>query len=145
MSFNVSGAYHALPSENTVTTANDTTNLTMTDFFKLMIAQLKNQNMLNPTDSSEFIGQMAQFSTLSKMEEMSAFNKLSYAVSLIGKDVKVTSKDESGQIATGSGTVDSVYYDGSDSYVAIDGAYYLAGDVYSVSGIAADSSADSGT
>jgi len=145
MSVNVNGTYNTSSLSNTVTTANDTTNLTMTDFFKLMVAQLKNQNMLDPADSSEFIGQMAQFSTLSEMHEMSAFNKLSYAVSLIGKDVKVTSTDESGYTTTGSGTVDSVYYDGDDSYVVIDGNSYLSGDVYAISGIAADSSADIGT
>jgi flagellar basal-body rod modification protein FlgD len=33
-------------------------------FLQLLVAQLRNQDPLNPTDSSEFMSQMAQFSQL---------------------------------------------------------------------------------
>ena len=38
--------------------------LGMQDFIKLLVAQLQNQDMLNPMDNTEFISQMATFSTL---------------------------------------------------------------------------------
>ncbi len=36
-------------------------------FLKLLVAQLKNQDPMNPTDSSQFMGELAQFSTLQEV------------------------------------------------------------------------------
>lgn len=49
--------------------------LGQSDFLTLMIAQFRNQDPLKPTDSGEFIGQMAQFSTVSGITEMNASMK----------------------------------------------------------------------
>jgi len=40
------------------------------DFFKLMIAQLQHQDPFKPEDNSEFIAQMAQFSSLEGIEQL---------------------------------------------------------------------------
>jgi len=40
------------------------------EFFKLMVAQLQNQDPLKPLESNEFIGQMAQFSVVNGVQEM---------------------------------------------------------------------------
>jgi flagellar basal-body rod modification protein FlgD len=81
------------------------------DFLKLMVAQLKYQDPLKPSDQSQFMSQMAQFSTVeginnmqSTLESMSQSNTLSQGVSLIGKDVTYLATDGT----TGSGTADSV-------------------------------------
>ena len=37
------------------------------DFLTLLVAQLKNQDPLNPTDSVQFLTQLAQFSELEQM------------------------------------------------------------------------------
>ncbi|HVO00347.1 MAG TPA: flagellar hook capping FlgD N-terminal domain-containing protein [Steroidobacteraceae bacterium] len=44
--------------------------LTPADFLTLMTAQLKNQDPLNPTDSNEFLSQLAQLSTVSGITSM---------------------------------------------------------------------------
>ena len=36
-------------------------------FLQLLVAQIKNQNPLNPTDSVQFVSQLAQFSQLEQM------------------------------------------------------------------------------
>jgi len=36
-------------------------------FLTLLVAQLKNQDPMNPTDSSQFMGELAQFSTLQEV------------------------------------------------------------------------------
>ncbi len=69
------------------------------DFLNLLVAQLKNQDPLNPADSTEFTAQLAQFSSLEQLsninenlEYLQGFQNSinnSQAVSFIGKDVKV--------------------------------------------------------
>lgn len=41
------------------------------EFMELMLAQLKNQNPLEPQDNGEFIAQLAQFSSLEEMQKLS--------------------------------------------------------------------------
>ena len=40
-------------------------------FLKLLVAQLRNQNPLNPQDGTQFVSQLAQFSTLEQTAQMS--------------------------------------------------------------------------
>jgi flagellar basal-body rod modification protein FlgD len=81
------------------------------DFLKLLVGQLKNQDPLNPTNDTEFIGQMAQFSQLEQTQNMASANaelvlqqRGSRAVGLLGKTV--THPDASG--APRSGVVERV-------------------------------------
>ena len=74
--------------------ANDT--LGKDAFLKLLIAELSNQDPLNPMEDREFISQMATFSSLEQMqnmnktlESMAEANKFS-AVQYIGKAVAFT-------------------------------------------------------
>lgn len=76
-------------------------------FLKLLIAELSNQDPLNPMEDREFISQMATFSSLEQMqnmnktlEGMAESNKFS-AVSYIGKAVAFTkgSGEDSEQVA----------------------------------------------
>ena len=43
--------------------------LTQADFLALMTAQLKNQDPTKPVDNTEYVAQMAQFSTVSGIAE----------------------------------------------------------------------------
>ncbi len=101
----------ASPTANTNTTTNDAAKAATVDydaFLKLLVAQLKNQDPTNPTDSAEFMAQLASFSTVeqgikmnTKLDSMITSLALTQADGLIGKTV--TSSD--GKI---SGVVDSV-------------------------------------
>lgn len=48
--------------------ANNSNNLGQQDFLKLMITQFRNQDPTQPTDSTQFLGQLAQFSTVSGIQ-----------------------------------------------------------------------------
>lgn len=71
------------------------------DFLKLMVAQLKYQNPLSPSEDLDFIAQTAQFNALeqmtnlnSKITELIYSNKLSYSNSLIGKEINWIGKND---------------------------------------------------
>lgn len=89
------------------------------DFLRILVAQLSNQDPMKPMQDTEFIGQMAQFSSLEQMTNMNGTmnqflsNQLQSSMTdyahLIGKSVEWTENNEKL-----SGTVDAVVYkDGS--------------------------------
>jgi flagellar hook assembly protein FlgD len=64
------------------------------DFMKLIIAQMRNQNPLEPQKDSDFMAQMAQFEALNQMKAVAegmkvlqAVNELSSAAGMLGKNV----------------------------------------------------------
>jgi flagellar basal-body rod modification protein FlgD len=63
------------------------------DFLKLLVGQLQHQNPLDPIKDEDFMGQMAQFSTLEQITNMGASSERSSAVGLIGHDVTYTSPE----------------------------------------------------
>ncbi|MFW5901419.1 MAG: flagellar hook assembly protein FlgD [Thermodesulfobacteriota bacterium] len=68
-----------------------------TDFLKLLVTQLENQDPLNPSDPTEFTAQLAQYSSLEQLtnindsmetfDSMQAESERLSALSLIGKNV----------------------------------------------------------
>jgi flagellar basal-body rod modification protein FlgD len=63
-------------STSTQTTTSSTTKVDKNIFLELLVAQLRNQDPLNPADGTEFVGQLAQFqqleSTLNMGQEVTA-------------------------------------------------------------------------
>jgi flagellar basal-body rod modification protein FlgD len=75
-------------------------------FLKLFVAQLQHQDPMNPMEDSDFMGQMASFSTLEQVTNMASANEamaanlhLSQSVGLIGRTV--TWMDEADVAHTG--------------------------------------------
>lgn len=70
------------------------------DFLKLLITQMENQDPTSPMENTEFIAQMAQFSSLEQMTNMSSsFEKMATyitqnnATSALGKTVELNIGD----------------------------------------------------
>ncbi len=86
------------------------------DYMKLLIVQLQNQNPLEPLDNNEMASQLAQFSQLQQLESMNtsfakvlATTELTYANSLLGKEVTFVPETEAGGADITSGIVEQVY------------------------------------
>lgn len=55
---------------DTDTSVQESNDLGQTEFLELMLAQLEFQDPMKPMDNGEFLGQMAQFSTVTGIEDM---------------------------------------------------------------------------
>lgn len=104
-------------------------------FLQLMVAQLRYQDPMNPTDSSQFLSQNAQFTALEKMQDVAdqtaalLSSQVAFgSAGLVGKSV--TWLDDQGN--TVPGTVDGVTFGASGPVLDIDGASVLLSQVQSV-------------
>ena len=86
------------------------------DYMNLLITQLQNQNPLEPLDNNEMAAQLAQFSQLQQLESMNtsfadvlATTELSYANSLLGKEIAFMAPNATGATDVTSGVVEHVY------------------------------------
>ena len=110
-----------------------TQSLGQMDFLNLMVEQLKNQDFNNPQSDTEFIAQMAQFSTLSAMQELSQLSRQSYVLSLLGKNCTVSENLIGGDVKTVTGKVTSISLVDDDYKVTINGKQYGMSEITSVS------------
>jgi flagellar basal-body rod modification protein FlgD len=79
-------------------------------FLKLLVAQLKYQNPLEPTDSAQFMAQTAQFTVVEKLDaltktnaELLSTNRALGASSLLGQSVVSTGADGADVVAKVTG------------------------------------------
>lgn len=134
------------------TTITDTTKNQMgrDTFLQLLVAQLSNQDPLNPVEDKEFISQLAQFSSLEQMQTMnSSLDTLNetgasgqvhsaflQGVSLVGKNIEVPNPEYDGKNVmekTITGKVDSVDFRGTEPILRVGKQSFYLSSVLSVS------------
>lgn len=74
--------------------------ITMESFYQLLVAEMQNQDPLEPTSNTEFISQMASFTSLQAQQDNFQTQQQNYANSLVGKTVTVATM--SGELITGT-------------------------------------------
>ncbi len=99
------------------TPENPSSILGQNDFLKLMVAQLRAQNPLEPGNSNEFVNELAQLTQVEQTTNLANASELSGAVQLIGRTV--TYNNASGAAATGA--VESVQSSASGTSVTVEG------------------------
>lgn len=102
------------------------------EFLQLLVCQLQNQDPLNPQSDQEFVAQLAQFSALEQMTNMSATLTNTSAYGLVGKEVIVSHKDSAGNVKEVRGTVDYVEMQNGDAKLSINGELYSMDDLVQV-------------
>ena len=112
-------------------------------FLKLLVAQLKYQDPLDPSDPAEFMSTTAQFTTIEKLDELTTqgannaiVSGLSMASSLVGRQVNFVGADGSPT----SGVVSSAEVFGGDVRLSTTAGPVALGDVLGI-GLADDGSA----
>jgi flagellar basal-body rod modification protein FlgD len=95
------------------------------DFLKLLIGQMQNQDPLNPTDPSQYMGQLTQFSILEQVTNLSQTSSANasndydnQAIALLGKTVSYTKSD----LTTATGVVQHVDFTKDGPTLTIGGA-----------------------
>ena len=123
--FAVDNAVNNFNKANTVNGRTASQQLGKDDFLKLLITQLTNQDPTNPMEDTQFIAQMAQFSSLEQMTNMNeSFNKMasminsSQAAATIGRTVDIDIGD-----TTARGVVEATTM-GAHPQVMVNGMYY---------------------
>ncbi|TBU99978.1 flagellar hook assembly protein FlgD [Stutzerimonas kirkiae] len=120
------------------------------DFLMLLVTQLNNQNPLDPQDNSEFVAQLAQFSSLESMTNLNTSmdtlvssyqsSQALQASSLVGRSVIISSDNT--YVETGTEMTGSVVIPSAADAISVK-VYSAAGNL--VKSIPLDSQSSSGT
>ena len=110
-------------SSTSSTTATSNNTVDYNTFLQLLIAEMKNQDPTNPMDTSQYMSQFAQLSSVeqamqtnTKLDSLLSSQALSQADGLIGKNVSFT--DSTG--ATFSGKVASISINSTGSVATLE-------------------------
>ncbi|KYK49820.1 MULTISPECIES: flagellar hook assembly protein FlgD [Bradyrhizobium] len=110
-------------SSNSTNSPTSSNSVDYNTFLQLLIAEMKNQDPTNPMDTSQYMSQFAQLSTVeqamqtnSKLDALLSSQSLSQANGLIGKTVSFT--DSTGASFSGKVVSVSINSDGSIATLA---------------------------
>src|SRR5262245_10590285 len=122
-------------STNTTANAADKAMLGKDDFLKLLVTQLQHQDPMNPVDDKDFMGQMAQFTSVeqlsnmaSSIQLMSTASQSTQSVALIGKTVSWKKEDGS----SGEGVATSVSFNDGAISIAVGDATIATNEIQTV-------------
>lgn len=102
-------------------------------FLQLLVAQMKYQDALEPTDNTEYISQLATFSQLEEMQNLNQTMTEGSAYNLVGKHVfvKVTN-NKTGETFYDHGMVEYIMRENGKVYVSVNDSLYNIEDLDTV-------------
>lgn len=110
---------------NNITNSKNST-LDKDAFLKLLVTQMQYQDPLEPTSNTEYMAQLAQFSTVEQLENLCATFNANQALNMAGQYVILNVPDSAGKINQVSGLVDYVTMSEGKAYFHINDQYYPA-------------------
>jgi len=115
-------------SSSNLSSALPTQTLNQSDFLNLLVTELQNQDPMNPMSDTDFIAQMAQFSTLQQSQQTYQSISETQAANLIGATVSVTG---TGGVSD-TGTVTSVLMNSGKPEIVVNGQPYTLDEIQTV-------------
>ncbi len=107
-------------------------NLGKDEFLQLLVCQMKNQDPLEPEKDTQFIAQLAQFSSLEQMQNLNETALNSQAFGLVGKSVVINTTSANGNMTEVSGVVDYITMKNGEAHLSVDGQLYSIDDLVEV-------------
>lgn len=117
----------------TTTTSNPYSQLGKDEFLQLLVTQMQHQDPLNPTSDTEFIAQMAQFSSLEQMQNLNTSFSQYKAYNLVGQDVTASING-----TTVEGVVDAVRLQADGQFAVIGDTLVSVDKITKVENVAKD-------
>ena len=108
------------------------TELDMTDFLKLMIVQLQSQTLDDSMDTSEMMNQMVQMQMVTAITNMTETNIMTYASSLVGKEVTIGIVNDSELEERVITVIGTGLYNGQQVIFGSDGKTYALNQIMAV-------------
>lgn len=105
--------------------------LSIDSFYELLMAEMTNQDPMEPTSNTEFVSQLASYTSLSVQKNALYYSNANYAASLVGKNVVVASSTGSG-LAVDQGTVSAMTFDDENFNVTVNGKSYSLSNIMEV-------------
>lgn len=124
--------FDVVPSDYSAGNANSNASaLGKDEFLNLLVTQLQYQDPLEPSSDTEFIAQMAQFSSLEQMQNLNDSFATYQAFSMVGKYATANYGTD-----TIEGYIENVVNAGNETYAVIDGNNVNIEDIYKVTDMA---------
>jgi flagellar basal-body rod modification protein FlgD len=111
------------------------------EFLKMLVAQMQNQDPMEPVDNAQMTADLAQFSALEQMENLntkfeSYQESTATAMSLMNAGKQVALELHDGTPV--SGTLEKIQWIGGETQFVVNGETYAQGDVKSLAAIEAE-------
>ncbi|MDD5873981.1 MAG: flagellar hook capping FlgD N-terminal domain-containing protein [Clostridia bacterium] len=101
-------------------------------FLQLLVAEMQNQDPLEPSSNTEYVAQLATFTQVEEMQNMANSMAQNQANALVGKTVIMNTITASGTTSYVGGVVDRIVNSNGKTYVGIDGSLYDINDLNSI-------------
>ncbi len=108
------------------------TDLDKDAFLQLLVTQMQYQDPLNPGDSTEYMSQLAQYSSLEATMNISTTLDKGNGLNLVGQYVIMNTTDSAGNTDMISGLVEYATVKDGEVLLSINDTYYPASDLDSV-------------
>lgn len=118
--------------------------VTVDNFLNLMIAQLQNQDPMNPMDDTQYVTQLAQFATMQQMQELAYYSRTNFVMSMVGKEVTVARSKVDGSIEEFTGPVEKISLVNNEYLVYVDGKTFELSQIMEIHSPASEGNKDDG-
>ena len=101
-------------------------------FLTLLVAEMQNQDPLEPSKNTDYVAQMATFSQVQSLDDMKTSMAGMNADNLVGKYVTLNVTDSKGNVSEITGKVDYVTHENGKNFISVEDNLYNVDDLVTV-------------